>query len=192
MDTNDPNEVKSLLSKDNDIKGFGGADLKVGNINHERSLLVGGYGGVIVNKHFIFGLAGYGLATDNKFFGVPPGQSAEKELNLYGGYAGLMVGGVLFPKEMLHVSIPIILGAGNFEVSDENYFNNGIDTNFTVDKSAFFVIEPGFQLEANITSNLRIGAGATYRLVQVSDLIHIKDKELTGHTILLSVRFGRF
>ncbi len=192
MDSNDPNEVKSLLSKDNDIKGFGGVDVKVGIVNSDRTLLTGGYGGVIINKHYIFGLAGYGLSTKNNFNGIPPGQDSEKELHLYGGYGGFLIGGVLFPKEVIHINIPILLGAGNFEVSDENYFNNGIDTDFTIDKSAFFVIEPGIQLEANITGNLRLGIGATYRMIQAIDLLHLNDEDLSDYTVALSLRFGRF
>lgn len=192
VDSNDPNEVKSLLSKDNDIKGFGGIDVKFGMVNTDRSLLLGGYGGVIINKNYIFGLAGYGLATTNTFLGIPPGQDAEKELNLYGGYGGLLIGGILFPKEMIHINIPILLGAGNMDVSDENYFNNGIDTEFTIDKSAFFVIEPGIQIEANITGNLRLGLGATYRMIQAVDLLHLNDDDLSDYTVALSLRFGRF
>ena len=193
IDSNDPDEVKSLLSKNNDITGFGGLDVKVGDFNEERALFTGAYGGVIINRHYILGVAGYGLATSNKFTGTVPGADAPKELDIYGGYGGLMIGGIIAPKSIVHVSLPIVLGVGNIYVSDENFFNNTIDTDFTIDQSTFFVIEPGLAIEANITPSFRISLGASYRMVRGSSLNQpIKDDDLTDFAGLFSLRFGRF
>lgn len=193
LDSNDPDEVKSLLSKDNDVTGFGGLDMKVGDFNEERALFTGAYGGVIINKHYILGIAGYGLVTSNRFIGNVPGADTPKELDMYGGYGGLMIGGIIAPKSVLHISIPVILGVGNVYVSDENFFNNSIDTDFTIDQSTFFVIEPGLSIEANITPSFRISLGASYRMVRGSSLNQpIKDDDLTDITGLFSLRFGRF
>lgn len=193
IDSNDPDEVKSLLNKNNDITGFGGLDVKVGDFNEERSMFTGAYGGVIINRHYILGVAGYGLVTSNTFTGIVPGTDSPKELDIYGGYGGLMIGGIIAPKSIVHVSIPIILGVGNVYVSDENFFNNTIDTDFTIDQSTFFVIEPGFAIEANITPSFRISLGASYRMVRGSSLNQpIKDDDLTDFSGLLSLRFGRF
>ncbi|MEL6562398.1 MAG: hypothetical protein AAFQ94_29785 [Bacteroidota bacterium] len=193
IDSNDPDEVKSLLSKNNDITGFGGLDVKVGDFNEERALFTGAYGGVIINRHYILGVAGYGLATSNNFTGTVPGADAPKELDIYGGYGGLMIGGIIAPKSIVHVSLPIVLGVGNIYVSDENFFNNTIDTDFTIDQSTFFVIEPGLAIEANITPSFRISLGASYRMVRGSSLNQpIKDDDLTDFTGLFSLRFGRF
>jgi len=193
IDSNDPDEVKSLLSKNNDITGFGGLDIKVGDFNKERAVFTGVYGGVIINRHYILGVAGYGLVTSSKFTGNVPGFEDQKELDIYGGYGGLMIGGIIAPKSIIHMSVPIILGVGNIYVSDENFFNNTIDTDFTIDQSTFFVIEPGLSIEANITSSFRISLGASYRMVRGSSLNQpIKDDDLTDLTGLFSLRFGRF
>jgi len=193
IDSNDPQEVKSLLSKENDITGFGGLDVKLGDFNEQRSLFTGAYGGIIINRHYLLGIAGYGLVTQNTFRGDVPGFDEQKELNIYGGYGGILLGGIIAPKSVVHLTIPVILGAGSIYISDEDFFNNSLDTDFTIDESAFFVIEPGLNIEANITPTFRISLGATYRFLRGSSLNQqIKDDDLTGLTGLLSFRFGRF
>lgn len=192
LDSHDPSEIKSLLSADNDLAGFGGADLKVGDIKNGRGLIVGGYGGLLINRTYMFGLAGYGLATENEFNGIIPGGSETKKLNLHMGYAGLMLGATILRKELIHLSVPVLIGAGSVDISDQNFFDNGFDTDFTIESSVFFVVEPGLQLEFNITNFFRIAAGASYRQVQGSDLVNLDDEDLTDWISSVSFRFGKF
>ncbi|MEO1257133.1 MAG: hypothetical protein AAFY41_19955, partial [Bacteroidota bacterium] len=95
LDTSNPKdeEIKSLLSKKNDLNAFGAVDLKVGDLMSERGLLVGAYGGFIINRRYLFGAAGYGLVTNIEFDGSVPGRTDVKRLNLHGGYGGLLIGG---------------------------------------------------------------------------------------------------
>ncbi|MEQ8903656.1 hypothetical protein [Ekhidna sp.] len=195
MDTNDPNdeEVKSLLSTKNDLNAFGAADLKVGDFKGERGLLVGAYGGFIINRRYLFGVAGYGLVTKVEFEGVVPGATEPKNLNLHGGYGGVLIGGTIAHKELVHISIPIVLGAGSLEVVDKDFFlNNPADSEFTIENSVFFVAEPGIELEFNITKYFRLGAGMTYRYISGTELENVKDEDVSGTTAMISFRFGRF
>ncbi|MEM7296911.1 MAG: hypothetical protein AAF391_01445 [Bacteroidota bacterium] len=195
VDTYDPedDEVKSLLSKGNDLNGFGAMDLKIGDFKGERGLMVGAYGGFIINRRFLFGVAGYGLVTTVEFDGVVPGQTDPKPLNLHGGYGGVIIGATIAPRELIHISIPVVLGAGSLEVSDQDFFtNNPADSEFTIENSVFFVLEPGIELEFNITKYFRLGAGVTYRYITGSELINVSDEDITGLNGMLSFRFGRF
>ncbi|GAB4248756.1 MAG: hypothetical protein Tsb0034_28150 [Ekhidna sp.] len=195
VDTHDPkdDQIKSLLSKGNDLNAFGAADLKVGDFKNERGLLVGAYGGFIINRRFLFGVAGYGLVTNIEFDGVVPDQADRKPLNLHGGYGGVMIGGTIAPKELIHISVPIVLGAGSFEVSDKDYFvNNPADSEFTIENSVFFVLEPGLEIEFNITKYFRLGAGVTYRHITGTDLVNVSDEDVSGYNAMISLRFGRF
>ncbi len=195
VDTNDPNneEIKSLLSKGNDLNGFGGVDMKVGNFMDERGLLVGAYGGLLINRRYLFGVAGYGLVTNLEFEGTVPGDSTTKVLNLHGGYGGVLFGAAIAPKELIHISIPIVLGAGSFEVVDKNFFTNNLaDAEFTVENSIFFVVEPGIEIELNISNNFRLGFGASYRYITGTELMNVSDDDVSGATGMISLRFGRF
>ena len=195
IDTYDPDDdkIKSLLGKENDLNGFGALDLKVGDFVGERALLMGAYGGFIINRKYLFGVAGYGLLTNVEFDGNVPGDFEIKPLNLHGGYGGMLIGLTIAPRELIHISMPIVLGAGSVEVSDKDFFvNNPADSEFTVENSAFFIVEPGLELEFNITKYFRVGAGATYRHIAGTELVNISDEDLRGFSGMLSFRFGRF
>ncbi|MEP5105068.1 MAG: hypothetical protein ABJQ84_10630, partial [Ekhidna sp.] len=177
MDTNNPQdeEVKSLLSKQNDLNAFGALDLKISDLKDERALLVGAYGGFIINRRYLFGVAGYGIVTNVEFEGLVPGDVNPKKLHLHGGYGGIIIGGTIAPKELVHISFPIILGAGSLEVVDKDFFmNNPADSEFTVENSVFFVAEPGIEVEFNLTKYFRLGAGATYRYVSGLELDNVE------------------
>ncbi len=195
VDTYSPEDdkIKSLLGKENDINGFGAMDIKVGDFINERALLMGAYGGFIINRRYLFGVAGYGILTNVEFEGSVPGETEIKPLNLHGGYGGVLIGLTIAPRELIHLSIPIVLGAGAFEVADEDFFvNNPADSEFTVENSTFFIVEPGLELEFNITKYFRLGAGATYRHIAGTELANVKDEDLSGFSGMLSFRFGRF
>lgn len=183
----DPEEIKSLFSKENEIKGFGGIDINVTDIYNERTLMLGGYGGAIINKHVMFGLAGYGISTENQFRSLEGNM-----LNIEGGYGGLYLGAILFPNEVVHVTLPVLFGAGAFHVVDKQYFPMTFDTEYVLESTALFVVQPNMQLEVNITRFMRVGVGATYRLIRGSDLRNITDDELSNWGGTFSVKVGRF
>lgn len=184
-------DVKSLLGKGNDLNLFAGADIKITDLVEEKGLIAGGYAGVLVNRRYFLALAGYGITTNVEFQGTVAGE--EKPLNLYGGYGGMMIGAMVASKEVIHLTFPIFFGAGQMEVSDKNFFaNSPNDAEFTIENSAFIVIEPGAQIEFNITENFRVGAGMSYRYITGSELDNLEDQDLSGSTISLSFRFGRF
>jgi len=193
VDTHDPKkeEVKSLLGKGNDLNGFGGVDIKVSEFIDQRGMVTGAYGGVLINRKYILGVAGYGITTGVEFEGTV-GQEV-KPLNLYGGYAGILVGGMIGSKEVIHLTFPVFFGAGSIQVSDKDFFpNSPNDAEFVIENSAFMVIEPAAQLEFNITAYFRFAAGMSYRYVTGIDLENLKDSDLSGSSIMISFRFGRY
>lgn len=195
LNTNDPqkDEIKSLLKKGNEMNGFGGVDLKLAELLGEKVLITGGYGGVVADRKYLLGVAVHGIATKVPFEGIVPTREDPKNLNLQGGYGGLLIGATIAPKEVIHLSFPIVIGAGALHVIDEDFFeSNPSDSEFTVENSLFFVMEPGAQLEFNITAYFRFGAGFSYRYATGTDLINVADDHISGVTALLSFRFGRF
>lgn len=187
-------EVKSLLSKNNELNGFGNLDIRIGNIMDKETMMIGAYGGVIVNRKVMLGLAGYGLATALDFDGVHPESGTPRQLNLYGGYGGMILGIMIASKEVVHISIPVILAAGNLDVSDDTFFasRSGKDAKYDLESSRFFVVEPGIQAEINVSKVFRIGLGAGYRIARGLDLVNVDDGDLTKFTGVVSFKFGVF
>ncbi len=193
VDTYDPKkeEVKSLLGKGNELNGFGGIDLKISELAGERGMITGGYGGVLVNRRYLVAVGGYGIATKIEFDGMVG--TEEKPLSLHGGYGGIMVGGMIGSKEVIHLIFPVFFGAGQVEVSDKNFFpNNPNDAEFTIESSAIMIVEPSAQVEVNVTEYFRFSAGMSYRYVTGSELENLSDADLSGSSIMISFRFGRF
>ena len=191
----EPREMKTLFSKGASVRGFGALETKYSEINTDHTIIVGAKGGVIINKHFTVGLAGYGMSSINKFDGIDPNQ----ELYLYGGYAGLLLGYNIFPKEIIHINFPVLIGAGGFHVSDRNYYqeirnDNEIRTEHSIENSSALVIEPGIEVEINVTKFFRIGLGSSYRLVSgvTLDRNNITDSDLSNWSTHASLKFGKF
>ncbi|MEM8893252.1 MAG: hypothetical protein AAGC88_01665 [Bacteroidota bacterium] len=191
VDNDEVAEVKSLLNRENDLSGFGSIDFKITELVDSRAMILGARAGLVVNRRFLFGLAGYGIATNLEFDGNPDSGQI-RPLQLYGGYAGMLLGGMIAPQKMIHFSFPVLLGAGGVEVSDENFFPRPSDSDYSIERSAFFVIEPGVELEINVTRVLRLAVGGSYRWVSGSDLSTLSDNDLTNWAGNFAIRFGGF
>lgn len=191
----EPQEIKTIFSKGAKIRGFGAFDMKFSPVNDYNSLLIGGHGGIILNNNFMFGGGGYGMSTTNKFDGIDPAQ----ELYLYGGYGGIIIGYSLSPREIIHVNFLTLIGGGGFEVSDTKDLREIRDQNqlildHRIEHSSAFVVEPGVEVEINVTKFFRLGMGGSYRIVQgvTLDRNNITDSDLTSWSGQVSFKFGKF
>ncbi|MEM8566249.1 MAG: hypothetical protein AAGF85_07290 [Bacteroidota bacterium] len=185
----DNNNMKTIFSRKSEIRGFGSFDMKVTDFNEDKALFLGGHGGVILNKKFIFGGGGYGLTTSNTF----DLEGSDQELELFGGYGGIILGYIIAPAEIIHVSFPVLIGAGGVEVAEEGA--PIIDGERSIlERSAFFVVEPAVEIEINMTRFMRLAIGGGYRFIQGADLDvgSITNEDLSSWTAGVSFKFGKF
>ena len=182
--------TKTLLGDGAKVRGFGSLDMRMTEMKGDLGLLLGAHGGIILNNHFVIALGGYGLTSN---FQVEAGENFDDRY-LYGGYGGLILGAIFSPKEVVHIYTPVLIGAGGMEVTDRNYLNNFHRPGFGTfsETSAFFVVEPGLEVEVNVAKFFKIGLGASYRLVRESDLVTVSDSDLSGFSGGLSLKFGKF
>lgn len=186
-------EVKALLSKGKEMTGFGNIDFRISQVKGGQALLIGGYGGLLLNKNVMFGVGAYGFAANTGFEGIDPLSNVEKDLTLYGGYGGLLLGFKIASKEIVHLSVPILIGAGHLDVSDDNYFDSyKDDTKYNLESSAYFAVEPSALLEINISQHFRLGLGAGYRVVRGLSLENVEDADLSGFSGVISFQVGNF
>ncbi|MCV9388688.1 hypothetical protein [Reichenbachiella ulvae] len=184
----DKDEVKSLINKDNELSPFISLDFKTGNTVDQLSLLVGAHGGILVNKNVILGVGTYGWVTDPKVT-----NASQVDLELNGGYAGLLLGYKLFPKEIIHLNFPVLIGGGQIRLDDTDFFQSGSnDNSYTLEQSGFFIVDPCAQIEMNISHNFRVAVGAGYRFVIGSGVDTVTDEDLSDLYGMLSIQLGRF
>lgn len=185
-------QEQTLIGGTVESGGFGGPVVKFSQVDKKFAVLVGGYGGWLINHSFMIGGGGFGLANN-----IHASRDAQvyygtgDNLRLQFGYGGLMLEYIGGHNSLVHYSVSTLIGAGgvNYEYINgfySPYFDNADRT------SACFVLEPNVGAELNVTRFFRINAGAGYRLVRGTDLIGISDSDLSDFSINLTFKFGKF
>jgi hypothetical protein len=173
----------TLINGNVAIRAFGEPVAKYAWINEQSSLLAGGRGGVILNRSFVIGGAGYGLVND--VHGSPTGVGGPLALRF--GYGGGTIEYIMMPDAVAHMSITSLVGAGGTSWVESR--NRGFDDDRQVGRSdAFFVFEPGLNLEVNLTHGIRVNVGATYRLLSGVEQAGLRDSDLSGPSATFSVK----
>lgn len=190
-------EIKTIFGKGRiEHGGYGAVTVGYTRLDNKDAILVGGRGGWIIDHSFTLGLAGYGIVSDLKYNDIFIDHYGNYiKTNLAGGYGGLLLEPIIMPRFPVHIAVPVIIGAGGIAYID-NYWNddwNHDDNNNNVyDSDAYFVFEPGVEIEMNIVKFMRIGIGASYRYTSDIELQDTDKDILRGFNYGLSLKFGKF
>lgn len=188
--TPDPYEVRTLFGKNKKIGGYGAFGFGYTQMNNADAFIVSGLGGVIIGQHLTLGLAGKGFSTDFKWDNT---NNTTTYSQVGGGYGGLLFEPILFPRFPIHLSFPIVLGAGGvasyYRYYDSNYeyWRYG-----TTEADVFFIFEPGVELEFNVAKFLRVSFGAYYRLTSSVILDRHPETMMNGLSAMMVFKFGKF
>lgn len=162
---------KSIVSKDasrytdNKMRrngGYFGVSTGITSINNTNALQNSISLMAFLNQFFGIGIEGKLIFTDQ----VNVDGAYEDETISYAlGYTGLCIEPVILQSKPVHIVFPIFMGAGGFA------YTHSLGNNSTSDSpsTAIFVFEPGMDVEYNVSNWLRIGLGASYRLINSID-----------------------
>jgi len=190
--------IHTLLSSETEYGGYGGISLRYLELHEQDGLLIGGGGVWVINHALGIGIWGHGFFNESF-------ASRDSLLNdayrLAGGYGGLLFEPVIASRFPVHISFPILVGAGGIAYI-QDYQDTGDNTTPTIteDADAFFVLEPGIELELNLLKFFRFSLGAYYRytsnvkLMSASDApTQLTDSDLMkGFSYGVSLKFGKF
>lgn len=114
-----------------------------------------------------------------------------------GGYGGLLLEPVFAPDFPVHLSFPVLIGAGGVAFSEETEEYDWEDFEYDsghqiLTSDAFFVIEPGVELEFNLSRYIRMGAGISYRFTNAIDIEGSREYLLNGLSGSLNLKLGIF
>lgn len=175
--------------------GYGGPEIKFTSVNNSTAIMVGGRGGAIINHTFTIGLGGYGLVTSHKLsnYKIADPLLIDSLPYLRVGYGGLDLGMALESNKLIHITGNILIGAGGASYTSayqhskwDNYDNK------TYKSSAFFVIEPRVGVELNVIKFMRLEASGSYRFISGLDLPATSNEDISGASINLIFKFGKF
>ncbi|HEY4611797.1 MAG TPA: hypothetical protein VII11_02320 [Bacteroidota bacterium] len=172
--------------------GYGAVVVKFTSVNDDFGVLVGGRGGWIINHTFSIGGAGYGLANNIRAHSVGPFGQEFVDF----GYGGLDLEYISNSDDLVHFSIHALIGAGG--VGFRRGFgdnDNGWDNYYDHDShryDAFFIFEPGINIDLNIIKWFRASLGAGYRYISGVNSGASTNADLSGPSGILTFRFGKF
>jgi hypothetical protein len=175
--------------------GFlGGPDVKYTQVNGSDGVLVGGFGGVLVENTLFIGGAGYWLANGDWDRGL--------------SYGGVLVQWHFFSRRRVNVSVGGLLGAG-FGTGSERWHGGAVPgpypaprhargepggyppgygtAGYVVYDTAFFVGEPQVNVVWHAADWMSVSAGAGYRGLAGAGRL---DHQLQGATYSVAIRFG--
>ncbi|MGE5363953.1 MAG: hypothetical protein ACM3SM_07470 [Bacteroidota bacterium] len=187
---------ETLINGKIESGGYGGPVVKFSQINNEFAVLVGGYGGWLIDHQFMIGGGGFGMASNIKADpSVQQAYGRGRTLNLEFGYGGLMLEYISNSRALVHYSVSALIGAGGAVYHERSSYDDNEEILADDDhlpSDGFFVFEPTVNAEMNVTSFFRIAAGASYRYVSGLQLTGLKASDLSSPSVNLTFKFGKF
>ena len=191
---NEGDEMQTLFG-DGEVTfgGYGGPKVAYSSFDGKDIWLVGGRGGVIINHSLVLGGAGYGIVNSPIYTNFTHRDLTYDEAYLQGGYGGFIIEGIIWPKKIVHISVPVLIGAGGIMFTDQRYPDEHSDfQNHVIVHNAFFVVEPGVEVELNVVRFMRLTAGVSYRYAPKLELPNIDSGAFNSLTTSISFKFGKF
>jgi hypothetical protein len=194
--TEKSNEIKTLMGKNNTVGGYAALSMQYSQIADKDAFVFGARGGIMLGHLVTLGLGGSGFFNE-----AYRNETTQEDISLAGGYGGFFFEPVIMPKSPVHVSFPILIGAGGVSVvnsNNDNDLGNIFDDEYDSNVSdAFMVIEPGIEVEMNVTRFFRFCVGVTYRYTTDVDFLEeqyadISSDVLRGISGGVTFKFGKF
>jgi hypothetical protein len=181
-------EIRTLLGRNREGGGYCAFTSGYSVVDNKQAVLLGGRFGWLASHTIGIGLGATGFI--NEFHYEP---SVGRDVFLAGGYGGLYIEPILLPRFPVHLSFPVLFGAGGISyISKESEYNNLIQ-----DSEAFLLIEPAAELEFNLTRFFRLSIGTSYRFpspfnVGLTGIPKASSESIKGISYTVSLKFGKF
>jgi hypothetical protein len=182
-------EIKTLLGRNRSGGAYSSITIGYSMIDNKNAILIGGRLSWIASHSIGIGIGGTGFLNELHYE-----PSIDRDVFLTGGYGGVYIEPILLPRSPVHLSFPVLLGAGGI-----SYVSNDPDLNnhFIEDSELFLLIEPSAELELNLTKHFRLSFGASYRFptpfnVGISGTPRANAESLKGMSYMVTFKFGKF
>jgi len=182
----------SLFSGKLHSSGYGALSTQYSSFNGESAIFTGAYGGWMINHKLMIGLGGYGLVTSHDGYAMND-ETDGSHNKLKMGYGGLMLEYTFLEQKRFHVTTNLLVGGG-FVANASKISGPGRheDTWQSKEESGFAVIQPGINIETDITPWFRIGVGGGYRYIASANMSGISNSKMSAPTANVSLKFGVF
>lgn len=190
VETYNPNEIQTLTGPGHATGFYFGFHSDYSQIAGYDAFGAGGTFALIANHGLAIGFSGKGFFTQP--YKVLP--ASNTSYSYTGGYGGFLIEPIIFPKYPVHVSFPILLGAGGIArsiLTDYNYPYEYTQV-YVENAEAFLVAEPGVEIEFNVARWMRLALGGSYRFTTPLESTVFESNPMDGFTAGFSIKFGKF
>ena len=182
-------DIQTIMGKNSTVGGYGALSIQYTELEDRDAFVFGAKGAVVIGHMMAIGLGGSGFFNDTHHNDI-----TDKNVSLAGGYGGFFFEPIVLPRYPVHVSFPILIGAGGLSVMTSD--DNGWENYESEASDAFMVIEPGVEVELNVTRFFKFCVGAYYRYtsdIQMDETEYQVDEDiLRGFSGGVTFKFGRF
>jgi hypothetical protein len=186
----DNDNIRTLFGNERITNGgYGAFTFGYSEINNLSAVSIGGRGAWIIGHWFAIGVGGTGFINDINY-----NNAQGQYTNITGGYGGLILEPIILPWIPVHISLPVLFGAGGIaNVISEGTGDVYEPPSYVEDATSFFIIEPGAELELNLIKHFRLAAGVSYRLTNEILLYNVPEAyPLDGWIVNVTLKFGKF
>lgn len=186
-------EITTIFSRNKSNGGYGALSFAWTEIEQKSAFLIGARGSWVIDHSFAIGLGGCGFINNlDHHDWMDNAWNNSFDNSLAGGYGGIYLEPIIGPRLPVHLSFPILIGAGGIaRVANEDYWNNRwmYDNNH---EDAFFIVEPAIELEFNMTRFMRMAGTLSYRFTSDIRMENTDPELLRGLSAGLIFKFGKF
>jgi hypothetical protein len=174
--------IQTVFKTDVKVSELWTPEIKINSIQGDIGTLIGFYGGALINRSVLVGVSG----------GVNLGHP---RVNY--GYFG-SIGQFIFKSEkMVHCSSQLLIAFGTTK-DYENPKKGLLDNFWNISGENFFLMEPGINLELNLSKNITFVAGISYRFVSglnenSEDVAktRVTSRDMSGLNFNIGMKFGK-
>lgn len=188
--TRPASDIQTLTGPGKNVGFYFGFHSEYSQVAGYDAFGAGGTFALIANHGLAIGFSGKGFFTE-PYERIP---GSNTSYSYTGGYGGFLIEPIIFPKSPVHVSFPILLGAGG--IAKSMFTNNNYPYDYTEvyveDVEAYMIAEPGIEIEFNVARWMRLGLGGSYRFTSSLEPSEFESNPLNGFTGGFSLKFGKF
>ena len=174
--------TQSLFGSNVKVSEIWTPEVKINSIQGYAGTLIGFYGGAVFNQSVLLGISG-GLNLSHP------------RVNY--GYFGALGQYIYKPANLWHCSGQLLLAYGT--TKDYEDPKSGLLDNFwNISGASFFLIEPGINLELNLSKRLTLVTGISYRYVTGLDennenvqISNVTNRDLSGFNFNIGLKFKK-
>lgn len=184
-------EIQTLFQKgSHSVGGYGELSMLYTQIDDRDAFVFGARAGVLLGHIMTIGFCGSGFFNDAQYY-----NGIAEKVSIAGGYGGLFFEPILLPRFPVHIAIPVTIGVGGVAFA-RVYDYDEWDDYYPEESDAYMVIEPGIELELNITKFFRFSVGGYYRYTTDVDMMigtyKVPTGFLRGFSGGINFKFGKF